>query len=54
MPPRSVLESCTYLISDRVGMSEHELRWLGDKLVTDRTPRDRVDLAWIDAMTKDV
>jgi hypothetical protein len=54
MPPRSVLDSCTYLISDGVGMSEHELRWLGDKLVTDRTPRNRVDLARIDAKMKGV
>ena len=47
-------ESCTYLISDGVGMSEHELRWFGDELVTDGTPRDRVDLARIDAMMKGV
>ena len=52
--PRSVLDSCTYLISDRVRMSKHELRWLGYELVTDRTPRNRVDLARIDAMMQRV
>jgi hypothetical protein len=35
-------------------MSKHELGYLGYELVTDRTSRDRVDLARIDAMMKGV